>query len=188
MVDVAIVGGGAAGLSAGLFTAKNGLETIVFDGDGTWLHSAHLFNYLGHRSISGPELLRIARGQTRDRGAEVKTDEEVESIEVIDDGFVLQTEEADYQARYVVLATGANRDLAEDLGCIFTEQDTVDVSLSMETSIPGIYATGAMVRDQEWQAIISAGDGGAAALDILSKEKGEHFHDFDTPDDVPTFQ
>jgi hypothetical protein len=41
-----------------------------------------------------------------------------------------------------------------------------------------------MVRDQEWQAIISAGDGGAAALDILSKEEGEHFHDFDVPADA----
>jgi hypothetical protein len=41
-----------------------------------------------------------------------------------------------------------------------------------------------MVRDQEWQAVISAGDGGAAALDILSKEEGEHFHDFDVPADA----
>jgi len=40
-----------------------------------------------------------------------------------------------------------------------------------------------MVRVEEWQAVISADDG-AAALDILSKEKGEHFHDFDTPADA----
>jgi hypothetical protein len=40
------------------------------------------------------------------------------------------------------------------------------------------------VRDQEWQAVISAGDGAAAALDILSEVKGEHFHDFDAPDDA----
>jgi hypothetical protein len=38
-----------------------------------------------------------------------------------------------------------------------------------------------MVRVEEWQAVISAGDGAAAALNILSKEKGENFHDFDTP-------
>jgi len=41
-----------------------------------------------------------------------------------------------------------------------------------------------MVRDQEWQAVISAGDGAAAALNILSKEEGENFHDFDVPDDA----
>jgi hypothetical protein len=41
-----------------------------------------------------------------------------------------------------------------------------------------------MVRAEEWQAIISAGDGAAAALNVLSKEKGEHFHDFDVPADA----
>lgn len=35
MVDVAIAGGGPAGLSAALFTAKNGLDTVVFDTDET---------------------------------------------------------------------------------------------------------------------------------------------------------
>jgi thioredoxin reductase (NADPH) len=54
----------------------------------------------------------------------------------------------------------------------------------METSVADAYATGAMVRAEEWQAIISAGDGAAAALNVLSKEKGEHFHDFDVPADA----
>jgi thioredoxin reductase (NADPH) len=54
----------------------------------------------------------------------------------------------------------------------------------METSVEDAYATGAMVRAEEWQAVISAGDGAAAALNILTKEKGEHFHDFDTPADA----
>ncbi len=31
----------------------------------------------------------------------------------------------------------------------------------LETSVEGAYATGAMIRDQEWQAVISAGEGGA---------------------------
>jgi thioredoxin reductase (NADPH) len=54
----------------------------------------------------------------------------------------------------------------------------------METSVENVYATGAMVRAEEWQAVISAGDGAAAALNILTKEYGEHFHDFDTPVDA----
>ena len=43
--------GEPAGLSAALFASKNGLETTVFDTDKTWLHKAHLFNYLGIRSM-----------------------------------------------------------------------------------------------------------------------------------------
>ena len=187
MPDVLVIGGGPAGLSAALFTAKNGLETVVYDADATWMHKAHLFNYLGIRSIDGGEFLTIARGQTADRGATIQTDTTVTGVDQHNDGFVVETRDETVEAPYLVLATGANRDLAESLGCEFTEEGVVSVDVSMETSIPDCYATGAMVRVEEWQAIISAGDGAAAALNILSKEKCEHFHDFDTPADVPEF-
>uniref|UniRef100_UPI0005B20EEF FAD-dependent oxidoreductase n=1 Tax=Haloferax sp. ATB1 TaxID=1508454 RepID=UPI0005B20EEF len=96
---------------------------------------------------------------------------------------VVATDDGEYEADYVVLATGANRDLAEALGCAF-DDGIVDVDVTMETSVEGAYATGAMVRAEEWQAVISAGDGAAAALNILSNEKGEHYHDFDVPADA----
>jgi thioredoxin reductase len=184
MADVAVVGGGAAGLSAALFTAKNGLDTVVFDTDGTWLHSAHLFNYLGIESKDGTEFVEDAREQVAGFGADIRQGEEVTAVAEDGDGFTVTTEDDEYSADYVVLATGADRDLAEDLGCAF-DGDVVDVDVTTETSVADAYATGAMVREEEWQAIISAGDGAAAALNVLSKEKGEHFHDFDTPDDVP---
>ncbi|WP_435363674.1 NAD(P)/FAD-dependent oxidoreductase [Haloarchaeobius sp. DYHT-AS-18] len=183
MAHVIVVGGGPAGLSAALFTAKNGLETTVFDTDGTWMHKAHLFNYLGIESEDGSAFMEDSREQVDDFGVDRHQGEEVTGVEATDTGFTVTTEDDEYEADYVVLATGANRDLAEGLGCAF-EGDVVDVGVSMETSVENAYATGAMVRDQEWQAIISAGDGAAAALNILSKEEGEHFHDFDTPADA----
>jgi thioredoxin reductase len=94
------------------------------------------------------------------------------------------TDEGEYEAPYVVLATGADRSIAEDLGCETTDDGVVDVDVTMETSVPNAYATGAMVRAEEWQAVISAGDGAAAALNVLTKERGEHFHDFDVPADA----
>lgn len=182
MSDIAIVGGGPAGLSAGLFTAKNGLDTVVFDTDETWMHKAHLFNYLGIESQDGTAFVEESREQAAEYGVEIR-EQEVTAVETEGDEFVVSTAAGETRSDYLVLATGADRSLAEELGCEF-DGETVDVDLGMETSVEDAYATGGMVRDQEWQAIISAGDGGAAALDILSKEEDEHFHDFDVPEDA----
>jgi len=184
MADVAVVGGGPAGLSAALFTAKNGLETVVFDTDDTWMHKAHLFNYLAIDSVDGTEMLENARAQVESFGVERHQGQRVTGVEEPDDGFSVTTEDGQYDARYVVFATGAKRDLPEALGCETTDEGPIAVDIDMETSVADAYATGATARAEKWQAVISAGDGAAAALNILTKEKGEHFHDFDVPADA----
>ena len=50
-----------------------------------------------------------------------------------------------------------------------------------KTSIDRIYAVGRLVRPGRSQAIISAGDDAAAAIDILSREQGEPVVDWDSP-------
>ena len=180
MADVAIVGGGPAGLSAALFAQKNGLDATVFDTDKTWMHKAHLFNYPGIGSQDGTAFMETLRTQVDSFGVTRHQGVAVEDVAETDGGFTVTTEDGDHEASYLVLATGANRDLAESLGCAF-DGDIVAVDVTMETSVSDAYATGAMVRAEEWQAVISAGDGAAAALNILSKEKGENFHDFDVP-------
>jgi len=183
MAHVAIVGGGPAGLSAALFIQKNGLDATVFDTDATWMHKAHLFNFPGIGSQDGSAYMATLRRQVDSFGVERKQGVEVTDVHSNDDGFSVSTADGDHDAEYLVLATGANRDLAEALGCAF-DGDVVEVDVTMETSVEDAYATGAMVRVEEWQAVISAGDGAAAALNILSKEKGERFHDFDVPADA----
>ncbi len=183
MTDVLVVGGGPAGLSAALFTAKNDLDTVVFDTDETWMHKAHLFNYLGIDSVDGTEFTEHSRDQVEEFGADYR-EAEVTDVTQSDGGFTVTADGDEHEAPYVVLATGADRSLAEDLGCAFTDEDIVDVGVDMETSVDNAYATGAMVRAEEWQAVIAAGDGAAAALNVLSKEKGENFHDFDVPADA----
>jgi len=107
----------------------------------------------------------------------------VTGVAAEDGGVNASTADGEVEGRSLVLATGAERDLAEELGCAF-DGDVVDVTVSMETGVEDADATGAMVRDQEWQAVVSAGDGAAAALDLLSTETGEHLQDFDTPEDA----
>ncbi|MFW5918307.1 MAG: FAD-dependent oxidoreductase, partial [Haloferacaceae archaeon] len=164
MADVIVAGGGPAGLSAALFSAKNDLETLVFDTDETWMHKAHLFNYLGIESMDGSEFMDVTSEQVEDFGVDLRQGEEVTAVDAAGDGFTVTTEEGEYDADYVVLATGADRSLADNLGCATTDEGIVDVGVEMETSVEDAYATGAMVRAEEWQAIIAAGDGAAAAL------------------------
>ena len=47
--------------------------------------------------------------------------------------------------------------------------------------MPGVYVIGRSARPTRSQAIISAGDGAAAALDILSIIEGADVQDWDTP-------
>lgn len=183
MVDVAIAGGGPAGLSAALFTAKNGLDTVVFDTDETWMHKAHLYNYLSVEEIAGTEFIEKSREQVESFGGDLRVGEEVEAVEQSGDGFTVRTDDGEYETTYVVFATGTETDLPEQLGCDLTENGLVDVDLNMRTSVENAFAVGSMIRDEKWEAVISAGDGGAAALQILSDEAGEPVHDFDTPNE-----
>ena len=112
---------------------------------------------------------------TREQAVEV-TDSPSEA-----EGFTATSDDGDHETDYAVLVAGANRELAERLGCGF-DGDVCDVT--METSVDNAYATGAMARAEQWQAAIPAGEGASAALNILTRERGEHFHDFDVPADA----
>jgi thioredoxin reductase len=144
------------------------------------MHEAHLYNYLWIESEDGTQFVAEAREQVDGFGVDRHQGEQVTDVSKNGGRFTVRTEDEDYQADCLVLATGTKRALPEDLGCEF-DGDQVDAGIEMETSVEDAYATGAMVRDQEWQAILATGDGGPVALNVLSKETGEQFHDFDTP-------
>ncbi|HDH06872.1 MAG TPA: FAD-binding protein, partial [Thermoproteales archaeon] len=59
-VDIIIVGGGIAGLTAALYTSRQNLKTIVITMDigGQLLITSEIQNYPGFKSISGLELAR----------------------------------------------------------------------------------------------------------------------------------
>lgn len=181
MTTVAIVGDGPAGLSAGLFLAKNGMTTIVFGQDATAMHHAHLYNYLGIEDIDGTAFQEVARRQAAAQGADLR-DVEVTAIEVAEGGG-LRVHAGDDQvaADYVILAGGKQAQrLAAALGA---ERDggRVPVDGEQRTAVDRVYAVGRVARPERSQAIISAGAGAVAALDILSREAGGEVHDWDVP-------
>lgn len=180
MTTVAIIGDGPAGLSAALFLAKNGYQAIVYGQDKTAMHFAQLHNYLGIDNMSGTDFQTAARAQVVGFGADV-LDEQVETVTQQDGRFTVHSGDEARDADYVILAGAkATRRLAEQLGVDLTD-DRARVDTENRTNIDRVYAVGRLARANRSQAIISAGAGAVAALDILSREEGKDVHDWDTP-------
>ncbi len=188
MTRIAIVGDGPGGLSAGLFLAKNGAEVHVFGDDETPMHKAMLNNYLGIPEVEGRAFQRIAREQVEGFGAhlhhtkvaQVRPAHGAQAAEQ-PEGFEVETDAGEtFEVDYVILAM-AQRPLLTSLGLNPSPQ--VDRSGRSE-KVSRVYVVGWPVRQKKIQAIIVAGDGAAAALDILSREAGEDVHDFDVIDDA----
>jgi thioredoxin reductase (NADPH) len=181
MADVIIIGDGPAGLSAALFLAKCGQNVDVFGKDETAMHAALLFNYLGIAEITGSEFQARARKQVEQQGARLH-DAKIDRARKSDGGFEVTTEAgARHEAKYLILACGAKPPLAKALGAELDDKGFVVGDRNGRTSVPGLYVAGWSTRRDKIQAIISAGDGAACALDLLSAEKGKDFHDFDVP-------
>jgi thioredoxin reductase len=180
MPDVIVVGDGPGGLSAALFLAKNQLEVVVFGQDKTAMHYALLRNYLGFPEIAGAEFQALARRQVEGQGATLR-DARVESVAGADGGWTVTLDGGErVTARYLVLSEGKAPRLAKQLGLVFDEHDGIATDKNARTPI-GVYVVGRSARPGRSQAVISAGDGAAAAIDILSREKGESFVDWDEP-------
>ncbi|CAN5333432.1 hypothetical protein BH20ACT8_BH20ACT8_19680 [soil metagenome] len=181
MTRIAIVGDGPAGLSAALFLAKHGHEVVVFAQDETLMHFAELHNYLGVASVTGTDFQRIARDQVTAAGAQIRTSE-VTATEATADGVTVGTADGDREAAdYLVIAGGkASQALAEALGADRLDGAVV-VDNDSRTTVDRVYAAGHLIRPERSQAIISAGAGASAALDILARESGRDVHDWDTP-------
>lgn len=181
MPDVLVIGDGPGGLSAALFLAKNQLDVVVLGEDKTAMHWALLKNYLGIPEMLGSAFQKVARAQVEALGAKLRT-AHVDTVTKDAAGFQITLASGEtLTAKYLVLSEGRTPRLAKQLGLAFDEAKGIATDRDARTSIDGVYVVGREARPARSQAIISAGDGAAAALDILSREKGKDFADWDEP-------
>ncbi len=179
MSSVVIVGDGPGGLSAGLFLAKNGREVTLFGTDQTAMNYAYLHNYLGIQEIAGPQFQEVARRQAESFGVKI-VDEEVESV-AADDQFLVTTSNGSTTGDYLILSEGNTPDLATSLGLEIAASGAIVVDRDYKSSTEKVYVVGRSARPERSQAIISAGAGATAALDIMAIEAGTNVQDWDTP-------
>ena len=108
MYDVAVIGGGPAGLSAAVQVRARGKSVVVIGGDArdnALYRTSRIDNFLGFPGVTGPELLEKFEAHAQAMGAERRTGR-VLNILPLDGTFYLAVGSQVEQARAVVLATG----------------------------------------------------------------------------------
>lgn len=180
---VVIVGGGPAGASAAVFTARAGLSTVVIDSDKGITRRALLNNHLGFPDgIPGPGLVERGRVHAEVSGA-TWVEDVAEAIEGAGGEFTVRTAFGRaFPAAQVILATGMSATLAEAAGIATTEgtepriKTIVGVDSQGRTSVPGIWAAGT-VAGASVHTVVTAGDGARVAINLLSELHGERHWD-----------
>src|SRR3989338_1082009 len=109
MYDIIIIGGGPAGLTAGIYAQRARLKTLLLEKEmlgGQIAVSDVIENYPGFPSISGAGLMEKFEQQARGLGLEIKL---TDVIDIQDTGKtkIVKTSEGDLTAMSVIVATGA---------------------------------------------------------------------------------
>ena len=112
--DVAIVGGAAAGLAAGIYAARDRYRTVILEKNpfvgGQIMMTGQIENFPGHAHIKGAALMEQMEEQAKGFGAAILTGQDVRALRRGADG-LLELEVAGpaggYRARSVILAPGS---------------------------------------------------------------------------------
>ena len=111
MLDLAIIGSGPAGYTAGIYASRASLKPVLFEGlesGGQLMLTTDVENYPGFDSgIMGPDLMQIFKKQAERFGTEIKT-ETINSIKKIDGGFSLESAKDSYEFKSVIISSGAS--------------------------------------------------------------------------------
>lgn len=111
MYDIAVIGGGPAGLSAAIQVRARNKSVLVVSGDdrdNPLYKTSRIDNYLGFYNVTGPELLERFRTHAGQMGAE-RRDGRVLNLLAVGGAYYLSIGSEVEQARAVVLATGVVR-------------------------------------------------------------------------------
>jgi len=114
MYDLAIIGGGPAGVGAGVYASRKQLKTIFITKDFQSQSSVSdsIENWIGTKVISGADLAKSLEGHLRayaENIIDIKTGELCSKIEKVGEVFRVMTDKGTYEARTILITTGSHR-------------------------------------------------------------------------------
>lgn len=109
--DVAIIGSGPSGYTSAIYAARANLSVVMFQGyqtGGQLMQTTDVENYPGfEQGILGPDMMEKFEAQARRFGTEMLP-EDVLSVDFKQRPFTLVADSGEYQARAVIISTGAS--------------------------------------------------------------------------------
>src|SRR5437773_8890819 len=109
--ELIIIGGGPAGYTAALYSARANLNPLVIEGfnwGGQLMITSDVENYPGYpEGIMGPEMMQEFRRQAERFGAEFVTDD-VTKVDFSEQPYRVWVGDDEYKSRAVIIATGAS--------------------------------------------------------------------------------
>ena len=110
-LDLIIIGGGPAGLTAAMYAGRAKLNVLLLENEivgGQVRNSYTIENYPGFKSIDGGDLADIFQEQARELGAIIDEFDSIQNIDISDDKKIIETESHIYEPKAVIVATGAS--------------------------------------------------------------------------------
>lgn len=162
MYDLIIIGGGPAGITAGIYAARKKLNTLILSKDfvGQVGRAALVENFPGFEEISGLQLIEKFKKHLKKFDIEIKDGEEITGIEKKSGDFVVNTDKNDrYLAKTVIIASGKSPQLLKALD----EDKFLGKGVSYCVTCDGILFSGKTV------AVIGGGNSGFDAALELAK-------------------
>lgn len=155
--DVVIVGGGPAGLTAGIYAGRQNLKTLILDKDlagGQAREVPVIDNYPGFSMANGLELIESTKSQTA-KYASIHEFEEVLDVSKEDDYFIIKTSKGEYTSKSIILTTGSKHRQLNVKG----ENEHLGKGISYCATCDGMFFKG--------KNILVVGGGNTAAIDAL---------------------
>ncbi|MBN1377066.1 FAD-dependent oxidoreductase [Candidatus Woesearchaeota archaeon] len=110
MYDIIIIGGGAAGLTAGIYSQRYNLRTVIVTEHvgGLALNAYNICNFPSYQNVPGIELMKKIEEHARNEGVEFFMGR-VEQIKKEKDKFIIITPEKSLEAKKIILAIGTKQ-------------------------------------------------------------------------------
>lgn len=165
--DLAILGGGPAGVSAGVYASRKKLKTVFITKDyqSQSVVSDSIENWIGDIKISGQELAKKLENHLKayaEDVVDIKEGEKVMSIEKADKTFKIKTDKSEYKVQTILVTTGSHRRKLEVPGADKFEHKGITYCASCD---------GPMFTDKD-VAVIGGGNAGfETAAQLLAYAK-----------------